>query len=189
VAQAEAALGARQYDAAVGHADAALRLEPANAQASAARAEAVRRRDLARRRFAAGRTAVETQKAQKAAGPAGFETDDTDLRKAPDFLGRIEFEMSPASGVEAGAAWTLRVYVVNEGKKPIRPQSVSLVTTVNGTRGGGPVASRAREIAPQARVLVAEASGTWAEGTTAWTAEATVAAGRGDSLRNTLSWR
>jgi hypothetical protein len=97
--------------------------------------------------------------------------------------------MSPASGLEAGAAWTLRVYVVNEGKKAIRPQSVSLVTTVNGTRGGGPAASRAREIAPQARVLVAETSGMWAEGTTAWTAEATVAAGRGDSLRNTLSWR
>jgi hypothetical protein len=36
---------------------------------------------------------------------------------------------------------------------------------------------------------VAEASGTWAEGTSSWTAEATVVAGKGDSLRNTLAWR
>lgn len=187
--QAETALGARQYDAAVSSLDGALRLEPANARATSLRADAVRRRDLARRRFVAGRTVVQTEKAQKADSLAGFDTGDADLRKAPDFTGRVEFEMNPATGVEPGDAWTLRVYVVNEGKKPIRVQGVTVGTSVNGAAGGGAVSPRAREIAPQQRALVAETGGSWAEGTTAWTTDVTVSAGKADSLKNTLSWR
>jgi hypothetical protein len=189
LAQAETAAGARQYDAAVTHLDGVLRLDPANARATTLRADAVRRRDLARRRFASGRTVVQGQKSQQAGGLAGFETDDADLRKAPDFLGRVEFEMTPTSGIEPGDAWTLRVYVVNEGKKPIRVSGLVLGTTVNGTGSGGPLAPRVREIAPQQRSLVAETAGTWAEGTTSWTAEVTVTAGKGESLKNTLAWR
>jgi hypothetical protein len=188
VAQAETAIAARQYDAAVSHLDNALRLDPANARAASLRPDAVRRRDLARRRFAAGRTAVETQKAQRAGGPAGFDTGDAEVRTS-DFLGRIEFEMSPASGIEPGDAWTLRVYVVNEGRKAIRVQGVSVGTSVNGTASGGPVPPRAREIAPQQRTLVAETTGSWHDGTTAWATEVTVTAGKGESLKNTLTWR
>jgi hypothetical protein len=187
--QAEAAMTARQYDAAVGHLDGVLRLEPGNARATSLRADAVRQRDLARRRFTPGRTAVQSPKAQKASDLAGFDTGDADLRKAPDFLGRIEFEMSPASGLEAGDKWTLRVYVANDGKKAIRVQGVTVGTTVNGAAGGGPVPARVREVAPQQRALVAETTGSWREGTTAWAAEATVTASRDESLRNTLTWR
>ena len=188
LAQAETALGARQYDTAVTHLDGVLRLDPANARATTLRADAVRRRDLAHRRFAAGKTVVQGQKTQKAGGPAGFDTGDADLRSS-DFLGRVEFEMSPPSGIEAGDAWTLKVYIVNEGKKAIRVSGLVLGTTVNGAGTGGPLSPRAREVAPQQRVLVAETSGTWADGTTSWTAEVTVNGGKGESLRNTIAWR
>jgi hypothetical protein len=187
--QAEAAMNARQYDAAVGHLDGALRLEPGNARATSLRADAVSRRDLARRRFAPGRTAVQSPKAQKPGDLAGFDTGDADLRKAPDFLGRIEFEMNPASGIEAGDAWTLRVYVVNDGKKAIRVQGVSVGTTVNGAAAVVPLPARVREVAPQQRALVAETTGSWREGTSAWAAEATVTSSKDESLRNTLTWR
>ena len=186
VVQAETAIGARQYDAAVSHLDDALRLDPGNARATSLRADAVRRRDLGRRRFAPGRTAVQTQK--KAGGLAGFDTDDADLRSA-DFLGRVEFEMSPASGLEAGDAWTLRVYVVNEGKKPIRVQGVTVATNVNGASSGGSKPPRVRDVAPQQRSLVAETTGSWREGTTAWATEVSVTAAKGESLKNTLTWR
>jgi len=186
---AETALGARQYDAAVSSLDGALRLEPDNARATSLRAAAVQRRDLAKRRFAPGRTSVQTEKAQKGDALAGFDTGDADLRKAPDFSGRIEFEMNPASGIEPGDAWTLRAYVVNDGKKPIRVQGVTVGTSVNGIGAGGPVPPRVRDVAPQQRVLVAEASGSWRDGTTAWSTEVTVSAGKGDSLKNTITWR
>jgi hypothetical protein len=187
LAQAESAVGERKYDAAVAHLDGVLRLEPANGRATTLRADAVRRRDLARRRFTAGRTVVQGQK-QKGGGPAGFDTDDADLRST-DFLGRVEFEMTPPGGIEPGDAWTLKVYVVNEGKKAIRVNGLVLGTSVNGSGSGAPLPSRVREVAPQQRSLVAETSGKWAEGTTTWATEVTVTAGKGEALKNTLSWR
>jgi hypothetical protein len=187
--QAESAMASRQYDAAVGHLDEALRLDPGNAQAREARTAAVARRDLARRRFTSGQTVVQTQKAGGEGSLAGFDTGDADLRKAPDFQGRIQFEMTPASGLEAGQPWTLKVYVVNDGKKPIRVQGVTVATTVNGSGSGQPMTSRAREIPPQQRALLGEATGSWSEGTTSWSTEITVTANKGDSLRNTVTWR
>ena len=131
---------------------------------------------------------VQGGKAQRSGGPAGFDTGDADLRSS-DFLGRVEFEMTPSSGIEPGDAWTLKVYVVNEGKKPIRVNGLALGTTVNGAGSGGPLAAKVREVAPQQRALVAETSGTWAETTTTWAAEVTVTGGKGESLRNTIAWR
>ncbi len=115
----------------------------------------------------------------------GFDTD----AKAPDFLGRIEFEMSPASGIQANDAWTLKVFVVNQGAKPIRVTGLTVATSVNGAGSGGPVTPAAREIAPQQRVLVGETSGTWRDGTTAWVAEATLTAPKNETLRNSLTWK
>jgi len=186
VAQAEQALAGKQYDQAVGHADAALRLDAGNARASAIKAEAAQRRDLARRRFVSGRTTVTAKGAKANLG--GFETADAEIRTA-DFSGRLEFEMSPPAGIDAGDAWTLRVYAVNDGKKPIKVTGLAITTNANGTAAGGPVSPQTREIAPTQRLLVGEASGTWAGGTTSWSAEATLSANKGDSLKNTLSWR
>jgi hypothetical protein len=183
--QADAALAARQFDQAVGHYDEVLRLEPGHAKATADRAAAIAARDMARRRFVAGRTVVTTEKAA-GGGLSGFEG--AAVQKAPDFLGRIEFEMSPASGLKPGDPWTLKFYVVNEGKKAIRITDLNATAVVNGERSAGAASARAREVAPQQRVQVGEMSGAWKDGTQSWSAEVLVAA-KGDSLKNTLSWR
>jgi hypothetical protein len=185
--QAEAAMGARQYDQAVGHFDEVLRLDPQNAKATADRATAVVQRDAARKKFVAGRTVVKTEKA--AGGLAGFDSGDVAVQKAPDFLGRLEFEMSPASGIKAGDPYTLRFFLVNDGKKAIRVQGITVNTQVNGSGAGAPVANTSREVLPQQRAQIGEASGSWKDGTTSWSAELLVTANKGDSLRNQLTWR
>jgi hypothetical protein len=184
-AQADGALGARQYDAAIGALDEVLRLDPGNAKAAGDRANAVVLRDAARKKFVPGRTVVKTEKAQD--GLAGF--DGAAVQKAPDFLGRIEFEMSPTSGIRPGDNYNLKFYLVNEGKKPIRVASIGVNTTVNGTGSGAPVASKVRDVETQQRALLGEVSGSWKDGTTSWSTEVLVTANRGDSLKNQITWR
>ena len=116
--QAEAALAARQYDQAIGHFDEVLRLDAQNAKALADKATAVSLRTAALKKFVPGRTVVKTEKAS--GGLAGFDSGDVAIQKAPDFLGRIEFEMSPASGIKPGDPYTLKLFLVNDGKKAIR---------------------------------------------------------------------
>ena len=183
--QAEGALGAGQYDQAVAHLDEVLRLEPGHAKAASDRASALALRDASRKKFVAGRTVVKTEKA--AGGLAGFEG--AEVQRQPDFSGRIEFEMSPASGLRPGDAWTLKYYLVNDGKKAIKVSGVTANTVVNGAGSGGAVASSVREVAPQARVLLGQSTGSWNDDTASWAADVMVTANRGDSLKNTLTWR
>jgi Inner membrane component of T3SS, cytoplasmic domain len=185
--QAEASLGARQYDAAIGHFDDVLRLDPGNAKATADRASAVALRDAARRKFVPGRTVVKTEKATGSL--SGFDAGDVALQKAPDFLGRIDFEMSPASGIKPGDDYSLKIILVNEGKKAIRIQGLSVNTVVNGSGASAPAAARVREVQPQQRAELGEVTGSWRDGTTSWSTEVLVTANKGDSLKNTIAWR
>ena len=185
--QAETALGSRQYDQAIGHFDEVLRLDPQNAKALADKATAVSLRDTARKKFVPGRTAVKTEKAS--GGLAGFDSGDVAVQKAPDFLGRIEFEMNPASGIKPGDPYTLRFFLVNEGKKAIRIQGITLSTMVNGTGSGAPVSAATKEVAPQQRALLGEVAGSWKDGTTSWSAEVLITANKGDTLKNQITWR
>jgi hypothetical protein len=185
--QADASLGARQYDAAIGHYDEALRLEPGNAKATADRASAVALRDASRKKFVPGRTVVKTEKATGSL--SGFDTGDVALQKAPDFLGRIDFEMSPAAGIKPGDGYSLKIILVNEGKKPIRIQGLGVTTTVNGAGSSSPTTARVREVQPQQRAELGEVTGSWLDGTTSWSAEVLVTANKGDSLKNTIFWR
>jgi outer membrane biosynthesis protein TonB len=184
--QAESALAAAQYDQAIGHLDEVLRLDPENSRATGERATAVSLRDAGRKTFVAGRTVVKTDKAA-GGGLAGFEG--AAVQKTPDFSGRIEFEMSPASGLKPGDAWTLKVYLVNDGKKAIKVGGVTASTVLNGAGAGGPVAPGSKEVAPQQRALVGTLNGSWREGTSSWVADVLVTANKGDTLKNTLTWR
>ena len=183
--QADGALAAGQYDQAIGHLDEVLRLDPGNGKATADRASAVSLREASKKKFVAGRTVVKTEKAS--GGIAGFEG--ADVQRTPDFSGRIEFEMSPASGLRAGDAWTLKFYLVNDGKKAIKVGGLTATTAVNGAGSGGPAAAATKEVAPQQRALLGQATGSWKDATTSWSADVLVTANKGDSLKNTLTWR
>ena len=185
--QGEASLGARQYDAAIGQFDEVLRLDPGNAKATADRATAVAQRDASRKKFVTGRTVVKTEKATGSL--SGFDSGDVALQKAPDFLGRIDFEMAPATGIKPGDDYSLKIILVNEGKKPIRIQGLSVNTVVNGSGASAPTAARVREVQPQQRAELGEVTGSWRDGTTSWSTEVLITANKGDSLKNTIAWR
>jgi hypothetical protein len=185
--QADGAVAAQRYDSAVAAYDEVLKLEPQNARAQAGRAGAMSARDLARRTFVSGRTVVQAAKAAKG-GLEGFESTGVAIKQAPDFLGRIEFEMSPSS-VKPGDSYVLKFYLVNEGKKSIKVSGVTATTVVNGDRSGGPVGLRAKEVDPQQRELLGEVGGVWGQSVKSWTAEVLLTANKGDSLRNQLTWR
>ena len=183
--QADSAMNAGQYDQAIGHFDEVLRLDPGNAKATADKASASSLREASRKKFVSGRTVVKTEKA--GSGISGFEG--ADVQRTPDFSGRIEFEMSPASGLRAGDAWTLKVFLVNDGKKNIKVGGITASTAVNGAGAGAPMAAAVKEVAPQQRVALGQIAGSWKDGTSSWSADVLVTANKGDSLKNTLTWR
>jgi hypothetical protein len=187
LAQAHTSASARNYDAAAALYDEALRLDPQNTAALAGKAAAASARAHARRAFVTGRTAVQTEKA-RGGGLAGFDSSDVKVQKAPDFQGRVEFAMTPSS-VQPGDPWTLKVYVVNEGKKAIKISALSVAVVVNGSRSGTGGPPKNREIAPQQRVIVDELSGAWPVGVTSWSTEVKVTAGKNDTLQSQLTWK
>jgi hypothetical protein len=184
--QAAAAVSARQFDAAVAAFDEVLKVDPQNASAAQGKAAAQASAAGYKRGFAAGRTRLSGKESKADLG--GFETTGVKVAKVPDYSGRIEFEVTPPR-VLPGDSYTVRVYLVNDGKKDFKIGSVSVVTLVNGSRSGGPVAVRAREIAPRDRILLDERTAEWAAGTTSWSLEAVVGSDRDATFTNRLNWR
>ena len=117
----------------------------------------------------------------------GFDTSDVKQQKMPDFVGRIEFETVPQAPA-AGQDFSVRVHLVNEGKKAVRLKAVSLVTTVNGMKTPASITPLVREVAPTQRAMVAEMRGVWGSDVSSWTLEAVVTSDRDETGTSRLSW-
>lgn len=187
IAQADAALGERRYDDAATAYAQALQLDPQNTLASTGRARALAGAAAARRTFVAGRSQLTGTKSGKK-GPAGFDDEDVQIAKAPDYSGRLEFEVAPRS-VKPGDSFSVRVFLINDGKKDFKIAALNVLTTSNGEKSGGGAPAAAREVAPQKRVQIHELSGVWKDGTNSWSLEASVTSTHGEAVRNTLTWR
>ena len=185
--RAEAARRSGDLDAAAALYEQALRADPANAAAQAGRTAVNAARAAARKAFIPSRTIVQTQSAKSDLG-GGFDTADVSVKKAPDFSGRIDFAVSPPR-VKPGDSYTVQIFLVNEGKKPIKISGASMTTNLNGSKSARPVAAKVKEVAPAQRVLIEELPGVWPDEVTWWSAEVVVNAGKGDSLKNTLNWK
>src|SRR6185295_16084017 len=88
IGQADGAAASKNWDAAVTLYDEALKLDPQNQHALDAKKKAAK------------------------ADVTGFDSSDVSVQKAPDFLGRIEFAMTPAS-IKPGESYSLKIYLVN----------------------------------------------------------------------------
>ena len=184
--QAQAAAAARNFEGAAQLYEDVLRLEPQNPQAMEGRSTAQAAALSLKKAFVAGKTTVRSEKAAK--GPAGFDAEDVSVAKAPDYSGRIEFEANPKN-VKPGDSYTIRVSVMNDGKKSFKLGSASVTTAVNGARSGGSIQTKVKDIEPQQRIVLAEMPGVWQGGTTSWSVEVLVSSSRGDTFRNVLTWK
>lgn len=185
--QADAAAGAHSYDQAAGLYDEVLKLDPGNAKASGGKSAALASAVSFKKSFVSGKTSVSSGKAAKGS-LSGFDSEDVSVAKAPDYSGRIEFEVSP-SHVKPGDSYAARIFLTNDGKKSFKIGSLAVTTTTNGNKAGGPAAAAVKEVQPQQRVSLQETTGTWQDGTTSWNLEAAVVSDHGDSFKNTVTWR
>ena len=185
--EAEAAAAAQRHEAAIGLYDKVLQADPQNAKAKAGRAAVQGAAASLRRSFAPGTTVAE--------GPPvsgeklkDFDTAGLSMKKPAEVPGDLEFEASPPH-LKSGDSYAVKVFLKNKGSKAIRVSDLTVSTTVNGTRSGGPTPPLAREVPAGRRVQVHEAAGVWREGVTGWSLEVQVVSSRGDTYRNLVTWK
>jgi len=137
------------------------------------------------RAFVTGKTQIAG--ARSGGGVQGFDSADVKTRRTPDFVGRLDFEVVPKA-VKAGESVTVRVFVVNDGKKTVRVRSVALTVTENGRRSSLATTVLSRDVVPLQRVAVAEARTEWADGVSEWSLDAVVTSERDETGIARLTW-
>lgn len=185
--EAATADSARRYDDAVALYGKALAVEPQNAKAQAAQKAAQANATALKKTFRPGKTQVEGP-VQSGGNFKDFDTREVAIRKAPEVPGRLDFEIAPARLV-AGDSYAVKVYLQNDGTKPIKIASMKVTSTVNGSTSVGVLPVKAGELVPKARILIHETQDVWKDDTTSWILDVQVSSAKGDSYRNLAVWR
>jgi hypothetical protein len=186
LAEAETATEALEFERAIPLYEQALKLDPANSKAKAGLEAARTAAAALARAFALGKTQVEGSPAR--GDIKAFDARDVSVRKPAEVPGRVEIEVAPAR-VKAGDPIHLKVWLQNDGAKPIKLTGLNVATTIDTVRTSGPVAPLAREVAPKQRVLVAEISDTWKPVSATWRLEVRITSDKGETYTNLLSWK
>ena len=198
------ALGNKQYDVAIKLYDEALRLDPGNATAIQARIGAITAKSLseaastgatsrpAGRSFVGGRTQASSAEKAGAFSEAFEETAGVDVKKgsqAAALPGKLIFEVSP-DPVRPREKYAVNVQLQNEGDAPIQIRGLQLITSINGGKSQGQLPPLTASVAPRQKALLYRVENEyWKEDTISWSMEAIVTTGRGETYRNTVSWK
>lgn len=164
----------------------ALQREPANAQAKAGLEAARAAIASLARTFVLGKTQVEGAAARS--DMKAFDPRDVSVRKPPEVPGRLEIEAAP-DRVKPGDVVRVKVWLQNEGAKPIKIQTLSVATTVDTVRSSAPATPLVKELAPRERALVLEISETWTPVADLWRLEVQITSDKGETYTNVLSWK
>jgi serine/threonine-protein kinase len=201
--QAAAALQGKQYEAAIAAYDRVLALDPANAAAQTGRQAAIGAKSMAEaaasgpraggavRSFVPGKTEA---KGAEQGGLVGFEDSaGVTVKKgtqAAELPGQIVFDASPAAP-RPGERYRVSVFLSNEGQQAIQLASMTVATVLDGRRQSGPVPLTVTTVAPGQRTPVYSTPGeqVWKETTQSWTMEIVLKTAKGETYRNTLSWK
>jgi hypothetical protein len=118
----------------------------------------------------------------------GFDTSDVGVKRAPKVEGLLELVIQPAR-LKAGDAYSVLVFLKNDGKKPIEVDEMKVSMIVDGKWSTRPLPPKAKQIAPRQRVLLEELPGIWRPGVSDWAVEAVVTSKSQDVYRNRLTWK
>jgi hypothetical protein len=144
------------------------------------------------RAFQPGTTAATSAESKAGAIPEGFEDSaGVTVKKgttAAELPGKIRFEFTPPVP-KAGERYNVKVSLMNEGTAPIGIASVITTTVINGKKLQGPVPPLTKEAAPHQPAPVFEITENWKEDTTTWSMEVVLKTTRGETYRNSLTWK
>jgi len=135
-------------------------------------------------RFETEATAVSTAPVSQL---PGFEGEGVSTKRAPEFSGRLQFEVQPET-VRAGEPFLVRLEAANEGRHSVKVRSLTLATVVDGHRRPVEAKALARELPPRQRTLLAQYSDVWPE-TSSWMLEAVVTSEREETITARLRAR
>ncbi len=201
--QANAAMGAKQYEAAIAFYNRILEMDPNNQAALIGKTGAIGAKSQsdaaasgarpggAVHSFVPGRTEA---KGTEQGGLVGFEDSaGVEVKKgtqAAELPGKIVFEATPASP-KPGERFKVSVFLSNEGSQAIQLATMTVATILDGKRQSGPVPLSVTTVAPGQRAPVFQTPGeqVWKEGTQSWTMEIVLRTAKGETYRNALSWK
>jgi tetratricopeptide (TPR) repeat protein len=201
--EASAALERKQYEASLAAYNRVIELDPGNTVAQTGKSNALTLKGVAEAGASGGRPggAVHSfvpgkteAKGTEQGGLVGFEDSaGVDVKKgtqAAELPGRIVFEASPASP-KPGERFKVSVFLSNEGPQAIQLATMTVATILDGKRQSGPIPLSVTTVAPGQRAPVFQTPGeqVWKEGTQSWTMEIVLRTAKGDTYRNTLSWK
>jgi hypothetical protein len=180
LAQGEQALAARRYDEAIGRFGDVLKVEPQNAEALNGRLRAMGERASVGRYFLTAVTVSEGK--ASGGGIPGFDGGQVVKSQCECAL---TYEVTPPNPVQ-GQPYAVAVYLKNDSNKDIKPRSISVTVTVNGSSSARPVTLATKEVPKGKRMMVGKIEDTWKLGTTSWSLEAAVSAV--NTYRAQLTW-
>jgi len=181
MAQAEQAMAAKRYNDAIARFNDVLKLEPENAEAATRKLHAQGDRASLGRYFF---TAV-TMSEGKASG-GGLKGFDGGSVVKSQCECALTYEVDPANPVQ-GERYAVSIFLRNDSKKDIKPQSIAASVTVNGSSSNRPLSLATKEVKRGQKTLIGRLDDTWTVGTTSWSMEAAVSAG-GNTYRAQLTW-
>jgi len=202
--QADAKFAEKQYAGAIALYDQVLGLDPGNTVALNGKSNARTAQTIAEsgaagarpaaspvRTFVAGRTEA---KGNEQGGLVGFEDSaGVEVKKgtqAAELPGKIIYEASPPAP-RPGERFRVNVFLSNEGPQAIQLATMTVATILDGKRQSGSVPLTVTTVAPGQRAPVYQTPGdqVWKEGTQSWTMEIVLRTTKGETYRNTLSWK
>ena len=108
--------------------------------------------------------------------------------QAADMPGSVSFELQPKNP-RPGDAYKVIVKFTNEGSAPIALNGLTVRLNINGRGVGAAQPLAVSSVAPGDTAIVYSAGEIWSDSITEWAYTATVTGPKGETYRNTISWK